>query len=174
MAEGADRRATTHAAARAGPSWWAWIVAAAAIFVLSLTGVQLTPPGSSVAAWWPAAGVSALFILLVPRARWWTVLVMVVVVTATANLIGGRDATIASAFGIANAVEVGLFATVLLWRRRSGFRIRSVSAAWRFAVSTIAASGILGLLIGVIVSDTAANPIQTAAHVAASHAAAIL
>ncbi len=99
---------------------------------------------------------------------------MVAVVTVAANVLGGRDVPIAGAFGVCNAMEVGIFATVLFWRRPRVFRIRSVSAAWRFALSTIAASSVFGLLIGVIVAGTAANPIQTAAHVAASHAAAIL
>lgn len=174
MAAGDDRRAVTDAAASTRPSWWAWLLAAAAIFALSLISVNMTPPGGSVAAWWPAAGVSALFILMVPRSRWWAVLVMVAVVTMTANILGGRDVPIAGAFGVANAVEVGIFATILLWRHPRGFRIRSVSAAWRFALSTIAASSVFGLLIGVIVAGTAASPLQTAAHVAASHAAAIL
>lgn len=175
MAAGPQRRvvadpAVTPARAR----WWAWLLAGTAIFVLSLVGVHLTPPGGSVAAWWPAAGVSALFILLVPRAKWWLLLTMVVVVTAAANVIAGRDAAVAGAFGLANAVEVGIFATILLWRRRGGFRLRSVSAAWRLALATIAGSAVLGVLIGIVVADTAVNPFQTAANAAASHAAAIL
>ena len=40
-----------------------WILAAIAIFVLSQLSVLVTPQGGSVAAWWPAAGVSVLFIL---------------------------------------------------------------------------------------------------------------
>lgn len=110
MVAGDDRRAVTVAAPSTRPSWWAWLLAAAAIFALSLISVNMTPPGGSVAVWWPAAGVAALFILRVPRTQWWAVLVMVAVVTVAANVLGGRDVPIAGAFGVCNAMEVGIFA----------------------------------------------------------------
>ncbi len=58
----APHSAQGSAPAKALP-WWMWILAAIAIFVLSQLSVLVTPQGGSVAAWWPAAGVSVLFIL---------------------------------------------------------------------------------------------------------------
>ena len=55
----APHSAQGSAPAKALP-WWMWILAAIAIFVLSQLSVLVTPQGGSVAAWWPAAGVSVL------------------------------------------------------------------------------------------------------------------
>ncbi|MEV8357743.1 ATP-binding protein [Microbacterium sp. NPDC076895] len=156
------------------PPWWRWLIAGVAIFVLSQMSVVLTPSGSSIAAWWPAAGVSALFILRTPRRNWWLVIVMVMVVTAAANAAAGRSLDVSASFGVANAVEVGVFAIVLQLRRPNRLLLNSVSNAWRFAVSTLAASAVLGLLVALVVAQVSSEAFVIGAHAAASHAAAIL
>ncbi len=169
----AFERAQIRAPLRAHP-WWMWTLAAISIFVLSQLSVLLTPAGSAVAAWWPAAGVSVLFILRTPRHQWGAVVVLVALVTAAANAVAGRSLPVSICFGIANAIETGAFALLIQSRLRNRLLLDSVSNAWRFALTTIAASTVLGLLVGAIIAGTTSQAAVIGAHAAASHAAAIL
>jgi len=151
-----------------------WVLAAIAIFVLSRLSVLVTPQDSTVAAWWPAAGVSALFILRTPRSQWGAVVVMVGLVTGVANAVAGRPLPVSICFGIANAAEAGVFAQLLHYGRRNRLLLDSVSSAWRLSLSTIAASGLLGVLVGAVVAQSTSEAAVVGVHAAASHAGAIL
>ncbi|GAA1694865.1 hypothetical protein GCM10009808_09940 [Microbacterium sediminicola] len=165
-------RATTAPVRRASP-WWMWLVVIIAIFVASRAGIAFTPPESPVAAWWPAAGIAAWFALMNPRSRLWAVTVMVVIVTAAANAVGGRDPITSVAFGFANALEIVVFALMLARRGDRRFLLRTIPHAWRFALATLAASTVLGLLVGLIVVIGGGDFAEVTIHVTASHAAAI-
>ena len=45
---------------------------------LGASAVLLTPPGSTVAAWWPAAGTSAIAIFLARR-TWWVAAIAIAI-----------------------------------------------------------------------------------------------
>ncbi|QUW19481.1 hypothetical protein [Agrococcus sp. Marseille-Q4369] len=49
--------------------WPAWIAAGALIFLAAVAGVLFAPVGTTVAVWWPAAGLSVAFALLQPPRR---------------------------------------------------------------------------------------------------------
>lgn len=153
--------------------WWMWLLAAALLFAASVGGATLAPPGTGVAVWWPAAGLSLALALLVPRDRIAAALVVVLVVTAAANAIAGRPILVALAFGLANALEVVVALAVLqAWRRP--FRLSSLHAALRFALAAAIAAVLAGLLVGAIVVADGNPFLPTAPFVAASHAAAVL
>ena len=88
-----------------------WAVAALlvllGVFVLGATAVRFAPPGSSVAVWWPAAGLAAAFLLATgpDRRRAAVVVIGVVVFSGLANWYGGRPPFTALCFGVANAAE---------------------------------------------------------------------
>src|SRR5687767_9459955 len=77
------------------------------VLVLAATAVRFAPPGSSVAVWWPAAGLAAAFLLATgpDRRRAMVVVVGVVVTSGLANWYGGRPPFVAACFGVANAAE---------------------------------------------------------------------
>ncbi|WP_300594464.1 ATP-binding protein [Microbacterium sp.] len=156
------------------PRWWAWVLVALALFALSRLGVAFTPLGGSVAAWWPAAGVAAWFVLVNPRQRRWAALVLVFVATGLANATGERDLVTSVGFGLANAIEAGMFAALLDHRATRRLRLRSVRHAWRFALAVLAASSLLGILVGLVVLADGREFLPAATQAAASHAAAIL
>lgn len=156
------------------PRWWAWVLAAIALYALSSVGMTFTPVGGSVAAWWPAAGVAAWFVLVNPPERRWAALILVFLATGLANALGDRDLATSVGFGIANAIEAGVFATLLDRRTTGRFRLRSVQDAWRFALAVLAASSLLGVLAGLVVLAGGGEFAPTATQAGASHAAAIL
>ena len=45
--------------------WWRWLLAAVLLLAASLVGAIFAPPGTGVAVWWPAAGLSLAIALLV-------------------------------------------------------------------------------------------------------------
>lgn len=157
-----------------GFPWWAWMVSAVSIFALALGGIFFAPPGSPVAIWWPAAGVSVLVGLLAsPRSAVASIL-MVLGVTILANAVGGRPLLVTVAFGLANAAEV----LVVLWvcgafRRR--MRLRGLGDAVRFAAAAGAGAVTAGSLAAITVSTLGIGDFgRTIIFVSASHAAAVL
>lgn len=164
---------SAQARSRAPLPWWAWLVAAVAILSTAAIGVLLAPAGTNVAVWWPAAGISVLFALLLPRHRLPHVLALVLVVTLLANLLGGRDALISSAFAIANALEV-LIVLVILRPRGHEFVLSSLRAGLRFAVAVLAGALAVGVAAAAGVALIEGGDfLPTVLFVGASHAAAV-
>ncbi len=153
--------------------WWAWAVAAALIFLAGVFGVLFAPPGTTVAVWWPAAGLSVLLALLQPGARIPRVLALVLVATIAANAVAGRPLPVAIAFGVANVLEVAVIVGVLgLAHRR--FELSSLRAGIRFAVAVVAGALVAGALAAAAVALLeGAEFWSTVGFVAASHAAAV-
>jgi PAS domain S-box-containing protein len=84
-----------------------------AIFVAGTQAIHFAPEGAHVATWWPATGIAVSMLILSPR-RWWPALTAgVVVASAAANLTGGRELDISLCFGLANAAEAVVAASVL-------------------------------------------------------------
>ncbi|WP_309647991.1 ATP-binding protein [Nocardioides sp.] len=121
----------------------------ALVFALGFWSVVFAPSGSQVAAWWPAAGVSAALVALSPQRSWVSLALALVAVTGTANIAAGRPLLVALCFGVANATE----AVVIAWSlgaARERPALRSTADMRRL----VAASVLGGLTIGLLASLT--------------------
>jgi hypothetical protein len=88
-----------------------------AVFVLGYFAVVLTPSTSSVAAWWPAAGVAVAAVVT----RWSgrrSLLAAVFVGSALANLAAGRTPAVAAGFATSNTAETWIVACWFVTARR--------------------------------------------------------
>jgi PAS domain S-box-containing protein len=156
--------------------WWVGaLVALVGIFVLGATAVRFAPPGSTVAVWWPAAGLAVSFLLATARGwRAWLFVLGVVVFSGAANVYGGRPPLIGLCFGISNASE----AAVVFWLLTRGGRrprLASMEDLWRLLAATLAGALVFGLLAGLTVRYGLGGPfLATVTAVTASHIAAVL
>ena len=64
----------------------------------------------STAAWWPAAGIGVLAVLLAPRRQWPVVLGALWLAFSLANLTMGRSILVSAALGVADIVETAVVA----------------------------------------------------------------
>ena len=156
-----------------------WSVAATlvlvGVFVLAATAVRFAPPGSSVAVWWPAAGLGVAFLLATgPNRRRAAIMVAGVVVFSGAANLFGKPPLAAACFGVANATE----ALVVWWLMTRGGRrprLASLEDLGRLMLATLAGALVFGVLAGLTVTFTLDGTfVPTAYAVAASHAAAVL
>ena len=156
--------------------WWvSAVLALVGVLVLGATAVRFAPPGSTVAVWWPAAGLAVSFLLA--TARGWRAALFVlgvVVFSGAANVYGGRPPLIGLCFGIANASEAAVV-LALLTRGRRRPRLASMEDLWRLLAATLAGALVFGLLAGLIVRVGLDGPfLATLTAVTASHVAAVL
>lgn len=154
---------------------WSWPLVAALIITAGVVGVRLTPPGSQVAVWWPAAGIAVLFLLLTregKRQRWAYALIFVS--TTIANLAGGRPTLVAIAFGVCNTIEALVVLQVLQRYAVTRSRLGSLTSAIRFTAAVIAGAATIGVLAGITIAWLEGGMFwPSAGFVAASHAAAV-
>ena len=146
------------------------------VVVLGSVAVRFAPAGSSVAVWWPAAGLAAAFLLATgpDRRRAGLVVLGVLVATGLANWYGGRPPLAAACFGVANAAESAVFWACMAGSGRRP-RLGSLEDLGRLLLATVAGAATFGLLAGAAVKLTLAGTfLPTAYAVAASHAAAVL
>ncbi|QEW00897.1 hypothetical protein F6J84_12805 [Microbacterium caowuchunii] len=156
------------------PAWWVWPIAAAGIGALAASGLYFTPPGGTLAIWWPAAGLSVWFVLVNPPRRRALALALVFVVTAGANLLSGRDPGLALGLSFANATEAFVVA-LLLGFGGGRFGLLTITHALRFLLAVAAGALVLGALVGATVQAVQGGDLLDAAvPAAASHAAAVL
>ncbi len=155
--------------------WWGWPLAGVLIFATGVGGAFLATPGTEVAAWWPAAGLSVCFALLVPPRQQVFVLVLVLVVTGAANAWTGRELGLSIAYGIANTLEVAVVVYGLRIARPHPFTLRSLPDAIVFALIAAAGAIVAGIAAGAAGAIWSGGDFwASAAIVAASHSAAVL
>ncbi|WP_405217374.1 ATP-binding protein [Agrococcus sp. Ld7] len=164
--------AERQAVARGSLTRWSWVIAALAIFLTAVFGVAFAPAGTTVAVWWPAAGLSVLLALL-HRACLPHVLLLVLGVTVLANAASGRPWGLSMIFGVANAAEVAVIAVILSTPVRR-FELSSLRAGLRFVVAVGAGAAAVGAIAaaGVVLLE-GGDFWPTLPLVAASHAAAV-
>lgn len=160
-----------------GRSWLAaLLLVLVGVVVLGSVAVRFAPAGSSVAVWWPAAGLAAAFLLATgpDRRRAGLVVLGVLVATGLANWYGGRPPVAALCFGVANAAESAVFWVYMAGSGRRP-RLGALEDLGRLLLATVAGAVTFGLLAGAAVRLTLDGTfLPTAYAVAASHAAAVL
>ncbi len=108
----------------------AFLAGAGALAVGEATG--------STAAWWPAAGIGVVAVLLTPRRNWPVVLGFLVLAYALANFTADRSILVSSLLGLADGAETIVVA--ILVRKYVGRRIVDVADVWRlFGIATVGA-----------------------------------
>ncbi|MBF4561442.1 MASE1 domain-containing protein [Microbacterium sp. VKM Ac-2870] len=150
-----------------------WGGATTLIFVLSIVSIAYVMPTLPVALWWPAAGVSAAFVLRARERQRPLAIALVLVITALGNLVAGRPIDISGLYGAANAMEVTLLSWLLM--RGHDARLRTTNDAVRFVMWTAVSSVIFALtvaLINVVLAN--GEPVSSALITGASHFSAVL
>jgi PAS domain S-box-containing protein len=124
-----------------------------AVYLLGVTAVRYSPPGSDVSAWWPAAGVAvgAMAVSVTWKQRAW-VLAAIAVAAFFANLHGGRAVGISFVFAAVNLanplVAVAVFTSA--WRRRP--RLELPEDLWRLFLGAFCGAAVTGVLGGATVA----------------------
>ena len=141
-----------------------------------LGSVALAPRGGTVAAWWPAAGVSAGAVLLArgPRRRW----VMVGGVWAVcflANLIGGRAAGAALGYSVANTAECAVVVVLMTELGGPGRSLRTMADFSRLLLASVAGALVAGGVGGLTAATlTGGDLLLSWRAIGAAHLAALL
>lgn len=160
---------------------WAYIGSPSTLFLLVIVFllgwgfIAFSSPGSQVAAWWPAAGVSVVLIIRLHKSqRLWGVLA-VLVVTTLSNIVGGREIIVAILFGVANAVEAWLVPFILSRAGRVRPLLDNLGTAYRLCASTVVGAAVIGFLAGLtIFFFDGGQLLPVWLSVAAAHATAVL
>ena len=154
--------------------YWTMVVGLVLLaYTLGFAALLITPAGSGVAIWWPAAGVSVLLYLLYRGPRW-QVLAIVGFVCMASNLSVGRPLSYALTAMVILIIEVWVVAWVL---GRDGQRthLGSMRGLGRFLVAVTAGAvttGILGATTLYWLADLA--PLATFGALALSHGSALM
>ena len=141
--------------------------------LVSVASVLLSPVDAAIAAWWPAAGVSAVAVLA-SRGNRVTVALAIAAVTSVGNVIGGRELLVAVLFGLANAVEAWLVAWVLT-QGSPVARLDGLRDVTRLLAATLVGAAAIALLAGATAWALLGRDfLPTALGLLSSHASALL
>jgi signal transduction histidine kinase len=113
---------------------------------VSVASVTISPLNATIAAWWPAAGISVIA-LLASRGTRLAAAGGIAAVTAVGNVLGGRELLVAVLFGIANAVEAWVVARVLSGGAPES-RLDSLRDVSRLVIAAVLGSISIGLIAG--------------------------
>jgi len=158
------------------PAWWVFApLAGLGIVALGTSGLHFSPPGSSVALWWPAAGVSVSLAILTSKRRAWLAALIIFAATYAANALGDHSAALSLWYAAGNTVEAAVGVAVLTnWYRRSA-SLANLEDVARLLVGALAASASLGVIGGAGVTFVSGGEfLSSAQSLTASHMAAIL
>ncbi|MEP6853973.1 MAG: ATP-binding protein [Pedococcus sp.] len=145
------------------------------VFVLMLGSVELAPQGSTLASWWPAAGVSAGGVLLARGRQRAAMLAGVWLVAFLANVVGGRTPAAAGGFAFANTAECAVLVLLLFWFGGPGRSLRTMQDFWRMVLASVAGAVVAGGLGGLSAAVVMDAPfVVVGRSIAASHLAALL
>lgn len=137
--------------------------------VLAIASNALTPPGSVVAVWWPAAGVGVAAVLFAHRRPLVVAAVIGVVTMLTVALVSHRPLALAVIGGVVNGAETYLFARVLLWRGHRAILTHFADVRRVFIAGGLSAS-MAGILGGIgIWLVTHADPVSALSRIVPSH-----
>ncbi|MFL6106053.1 MAG: hypothetical protein ACJ72L_03750, partial [Marmoricola sp.] len=100
-------------------------LALVATLAAGLVGIAITHHAQVTAAWWPAAGVGVVAMLVLPVRIWPPMLLALTGSYLVANLIGGRPLDAATMLAISDGVETLVVAHAI--RNRMGRQMRTVA-----------------------------------------------
>ncbi len=146
----------------------------AAIFVLGLLSVHLTPPHSEVAGWWPAAGVSVGLLAVAPRRAWPLLVAGLVLVTGAANVVGGRGLDVSTGFALANAAEAVVGGLVLKAGDDTAAPLADLGDFWRLVKAAFLGAGAIALGVMLTLATQGLFAPDDAGFTLLSHASATL
>ena len=145
-----------------------------AVLALGAVSVTFRPPGSALALWWPAVGVSTAVVLLVPARRRWAVLLAVGAAASLTSVDSGRPLMLDIALVLGNVVTPAVF-VVVLERWGEGRSLRTLAEVTSFCLAVLVAALASGLLVAVLALGAPGQaPLVTGLGVTAAHAAALL
>ena len=116
-----------------------------AAYVAGVGALEVGRVTGSTAAWWPAAGIGVVAVLLAPRRQWPVVFAALTLAFTLANLSMGRSVLVSSLLGISDIAETAVVA--FLVSRYIGPRMVDVQDAWR--LFAIAAAGAVVAAVGI-------------------------
>ncbi|MGA8980290.1 MAG: ATP-binding protein, partial [Pedococcus sp.] len=145
------------------------------VFLLTMTSVVLAPAGSSVAAWWPAAGVSVAALLWTQGRQRWVLGAGLFLVSVVGNLIGDRPLPVSLGFALANLAETVVVTVLLIRAGGARSALASMSGLGRFLQACAAGATVIALGAGATVQLSGSGDfVDVARAVGASHGAALL
>ena len=160
------RRWTTPAAA---------VATLVGVYLAGTGAVYLRPEGSSVAFWWPAAGLSVALVATMPRAWAPRLAAAIAVVSAAANLTGGQTMELSLAYGAGNALEALVAGLALKDRSGRLVRLTQLSHFVRLLVAALSGALVLGLVAATAATALGDAPfLATLRNLVASHTAATM
>ncbi len=144
-----------------------------AAYLAGVGALEVGRATGSTAAWWPAAGIGVVAVLLAPRRHWPIAFVALFLAFTLANLTLGRSVLISSLLGLSDVAETAVVAFLVV--TYIGRRLVDVMDVWQlFAIATggavVAALGISLTYAYLMGSDFWA----TAWLVLPSHAASVI
>ena len=150
-------------------------VVLAGVYLAGAGAAYFRPDGSTVAFWWPAAGLSVALVATMPRSWAPALAAAVAVVSAAANLTGGQPLGLSAAYGVGNALEALVAGLALKDRSGHLVRLTQLSHFVRLLVAALAGALVVGLVAGVAATVLAdGDLVPTVRNVVASHTAAIM
>jgi two-component system, OmpR family, phosphate regulon sensor histidine kinase PhoR len=157
-------------------SGWRYLIVLGIVALSAPVGslsILLSPPGSSVAAWWPAASLTVLA-ALADRGRRVFSVAAIIALGVVSNYVAGRPLDVSIGFGISNALEAWTVAMIVT-RGKDGFQMNRVPDAVRFVLAVLFGGVLIGLAAAAVVALLAGGSfLPTFASVAPSHASAVL
>lgn len=147
----------------------------AGVLVLGAAAVLLRPAGSTVAMWWPAAGVAVAAMILTPARHRAGMVGVIWMASVLGNLVGGRPWLIAALFALANAAEAVVALGVLAAGRRDPSRLEQPGDLARLLLAVLSGALTAGLIgAGAASRLLDAGFVDTLVATAASHASAAM
>ena len=172
----AGRVWTSEGAALRLPAWLVVApVAGIGIVLLGTSGLYFSPPGSSVASWWPAAGLSFALAVVTPKRLIWATALIIFVSVWIGNAEGGHGLALSLWYAVGNVLEAGVGVAVLTsWFRRPALLVTLEDTA-RLLMAALAASATLGVFgaAGIALLNDG-NFLRSAQSLTTSHMAALL
>lgn len=115
-----------------------------ATYLAGVAALDLAKHTGTTAAWWPAAGIGVIAVLVAPRRQWPPVLAALGFVLSLANYTAGRSIGVSLLFGVADVAETWLVAALVV--RYIGPRMTDLIDVWR--LFAIAAAGAVVAALG--------------------------
>ena len=146
-----------------------------AVFGLTVASVVLAPTGSSVAAWWPAAGVSVAALLWLRGRQRWALGAGLLLVSVLGNLLGDRTLPVSIGFALANLAETVVVTLLLIRAGGATSALASMAGLGRFLRACTAGAAVIAVGAGATVELSGTGDfVDVARAVGASHGAALL